>query len=144
MIEISIDYKGDLHCEAKHGPSGAVIGTDAPVDNQGRGEDFSPTDLLATSLGACMATVMGIVARRKEISLEGLKMNVRKFMSEDQPRRIVKLEVGIRMPIPEDHPERKLLQSTVLGCPVHHSIHPEIKVPIKWYWKDPQSDRDQW
>ena len=147
MIEINIDYKGDLHCEAKHGPSGSVIATDAPVDNQGRGEDFSPTDLMATSLGACMATVMGIAARRKEISLEGLRLKVRKHMSEDQPRRIVKLEVGIYMPIPEDHPERKLLQSTVHGCPVHHSIHPEIEVPIRWFWPEAPSEtkeRDLW
>ena len=136
MIEINIDYKGDLHCEAKHGPSGAVIGTDAPVDNQGRGEDFSPTDLLATALGTCMATVMGIAARRKNIPLEGLRVNVRKHMSEDQPRRIVKLEIALHMPIPEQHPERKLLQSVILGCPVHHSIHPEIEVPVTWFWAE--------
>jgi len=145
MIEIKIDYQGDLHCEAKHGPSGAVTCTDAPVDNQGRGEDFSPTDLLATALGTCMATVMGIAARRKNISLDGLHMQVRKLMSDDQPRRVAKLEVAIHMPIPEDHLERKLLQSTVLGCPVHHSIHPDIEVPIKWFWASTEEPKpDQW
>ena len=136
MIEIGIDYEGQLHCTAQHGPSGNRLSTDAPADNQGRGESFAPTDLLATSLGTCMATVMGIAAQRKGISLGGMKLKVRKHMSEDQPRRVVKLEIEIRMPIEEDHPDRKLLQSTVLGCPVHHSIHPEIEVPIVWHWSE--------
>jgi len=134
MIEINIDYEGQLHCSAEHGPSGAEVGTDAPVDNNGKGEAFSPTDLLATSLGTCMATVMGIAAQRKKISLEGMKLRVSKYMSEDPPRRIARLEVEIDMPISEEHPEKKLLQSTVLGCPVHHSINPEIEVPITWNW----------
>lgn len=136
MIEIRIDYQGELHCAAVHGPSAMTLSTDAPVDNQGRGESFSPTDLLATALGTCMATVMGIAARRKEIELQGLAIQVRKHMSEDQPRRVARLEVEIHMPIPESHPERKLLQSTVLGCPVHHSIHPDIEVPITWHWSE--------
>jgi uncharacterized OsmC-like protein len=134
MIEIRIDYEGQLHCAALHVPSSASLSTDAPVDNNGKGESFSPTDLLATALGTCMATVMGIAAQRKEISLDGMTLRVRKHMSEDPPRRVAKLEVEIRMPIPEGHPERKLLQSTVLGCPVHHSIHPDIEVPIIWHW----------
>jgi len=136
MIEIHIDYRGDLHCDALHGPSSALVGTDAPVDNQGKGTSFSPTDLLATALGTCMATVMGIVARRKEIDLVGMLIRVEKHMSEDQPRRVSKLAVEIRMPIGEEHPERKLFQATVNGCPVHHSIHPEIEVPIKWIWAE--------
>ena len=135
MIEISIDYQGQLHCSATHGPSGYSLATDAPVDNNGRGETFSPTDLVATSLGACMATVMGIVARQKEISLEGMKLGVHKYMSEDSPRRISKLEVEVDMPIPEDHPGREILQGAALGCPVHHSIHPEIEVLLTWRWK---------
>jgi putative redox protein len=134
MIEIHIDYRGELHCDALHGPSSAQVGTDAPVDNQGKGTSFSPTDLLATALGTCMATVMGIVARRKEIDLVGMMIRVEKHMSEDKPRRVSKLAVEIRMPINEEHPERKLFQATANGCPVHHSIHPEIEVPIKWVW----------
>ncbi|MDE0596613.1 MAG: OsmC family protein [Roseibacillus sp.] len=135
MIEISIDYAGQLHCNATHGPSGDTLETDAPVDNNGRGEAFSPTDLVATALGTCMATVMGIAAQRKKISLEGMKLTVRKHMSEDTPRRISKLEVEVEMPIGQEHPEKKILQSVVLGCPVHHSLHPEIEVPITWRWK---------
>jgi putative redox protein len=135
MVEIKIDYAGDLHCTASHGPSGTVLETDAPVDNNGRGESFSPTDLVATALGACMATVMGIVAQRKEIDLAGMKIAVRKHMSTDTPRRISRLEVELDMPLRADHPERRLLESAGLGCPVHHSLHPEIEVVLDWRWR---------
>lgn len=135
MVEIKIDYQGDLHCTALHLPSGTTLETDAPVDNNGRGESFSPTDLVATALGVCMATVMGIVAKRKEIPLEGLKVAVRKHMSTDTPRRISKLEVDLDVPLPADHPDRKLLEATGNGCPVHHSLHPDIEVVLNWQWQ---------
>ena len=134
MIEIAIDYEGKLRCSATHGPSGKVLSTDAPVDNNGLGEAFSPTDLVATALGTCMATVMGIVAERKEISLKGMKVSVGKHMSEDAPRRISRLDIDIHMPVAGDHPGRQLLESAALGCPVHHSIHPESEVVRNWYW----------
>ncbi len=134
MVQIEIDYEGELHCSAKHGPSGSVIATDAPVDNNGRGEAFSPTDLVATALGSCMATVMGIAARRKGIPLEGFKVTVRKHMSADTPRRIAKLELELVVPLPADHPERAFLEATGRGCPVHHSIHPDIEVEMNWEW----------
>lgn len=132
MVEIKIDYEGQLHCSALHVPSGNTLVTDAPVDNNGRGEAFSPTDLVATALGACMATVMGIVAQRKEIDLAGMKITVQKHMSTDTPRRIVALPVVIEMPIPDYHPSLPLLQAAIHGCPVHNSIHPDIKVDITW------------
>jgi putative redox protein len=135
MVEIHVDYEGELHCNALHLPSGNRLVTDAPVDNNGRGEAFSPTDLVATALGACMATVIGIVARRKEIPVEGMKVAVRKFMSEDLPRRISRLELDLEMPLPGDHPDRALLESTARGCPVHHSIHPDIEVVMNWKWR---------
>lgn len=135
MVEIKIDYAGELHCSAVHGPSGRVLETDAPLDNNGRGESFSPTDLVATALGACMATVMGIVARRKEIDLAGLRIAVRKHMSTDTPRRISRLELEIDMPLAASHPERRMLESSANGCPVHHSLHPEIEVVIDWRWQ---------
>jgi len=135
MVEIKIDYQGDLHCSALHVPSGTTLETDAPVDNNGRGESFSPTDLVATALGVCMATVMGILAKRKEIPLEGLKVAVRKHMSTDTPRRISKLEVDLDMPLPADHPERRLLESAANGCPVHHSLQPDIEVVLNWRWQ---------
>lgn len=135
MVEIHVDYEGELHCNALHLPSGNRLVTDAPVDNNGRGEAFSPTDLVATALGACMATVIGIVARRKEIPVEGMKVAVRKYMSEDLPRRISRLELDLEMPLPGDHLDRALLESTARGCPVHHSIHPDIEVVMNWKWQ---------
>lgn len=134
MVEIKLTYEGDLHCHAVHLPSGNELVTDAPVDNNGRGQAFSPTDLVATALGACMATVIGIVAKRKEIAVEGMKVAVRKFMSGDQPRRISRLELDLDMPLPPDHPDRKVLESAARGCPVHHSIHPDIEVVMNWRW----------
>jgi len=136
MVEMKINYEGDLHCSNTHGPSGSNFGTDAPVDNNGRGETFSPTDLLATALGSCMATIMGIVAQRKGIDLKGMCVTVGKHMSESQPRRVSQLDIRIEMPLPADHPDRKMLENSALSCPVHQSIHPEVKVPIDWVWQD--------
>ena len=135
MVEITINYEGNLECTNIHGPSKSRCITDAPVDNNGKGGSFSPTDLLATALGSCMATIMGIVAQRKEIDLEGMAITVGKHMSEDLPRRIARLDVRIEMPLPESHPERKVLESSALSCPVHQSIHPDVKVPIEWCWQ---------
>jgi putative redox protein len=134
MVEIRIDYEGELHCSALHVPSGNILVTDAPVDNNGRGQAFSPTDLVATALGACMATVMGIIAKRKEVDLAGMKIIVQKEMSTDAPRRIIALPVAIIMPISADHPIAPLLEASVHACPVHHSIHPDIVVDVLWTW----------
>ncbi|QTN33017.1 OsmC family protein [Akkermansiaceae bacterium] len=134
MVTINLSYQGGLRCSATHAPSGNTIQTDAPLDNNGKGEAFSPTDLVATALGACMATVMGIVAERKGIPLDGMEIEVRKHMSEDAPRRIARLEVDILMPLPQTHPERKLLESAARGCPVHHSLHPDIEMAFNWIW----------
>lgn len=135
MVEIHLTYEGGLHCRAVHGPTGNTLVTDAPVDNNGRGEAFSPTDLVATALASCMATVIGIVSQRKGISVEGMKLAVRKIMSADTPRRISRLELDIDMPLPANHPDRELLESTARGCPVHQSIHPDIEVVMNWNWR---------
>jgi uncharacterized OsmC-like protein len=134
MIEIHIDYQGDLRTHAVHGPSQTELITDAPVDNQGRGESFSPTDLVATALGTCMATIMGIVAKRKGIDLRGMIIRVEKHMSADLPRRIVRLPVTVEVPLPADHPDRALLEASALGCPVFHSLHPDIDKPVTFAW----------
>ena len=134
MIEITINYEGDLHCHNIHGPSEVSLATDAPVDNNGRGESFSPTDLVATALGSCMATIMGIAAKNKDLSLDGMVIKVGKHMSADLPRRISKLEINIDVPLPEDHPQRRFLEAAALTCPVNQSIHPDIDVPITWQW----------
>lgn len=134
MVSIKIDYRGELHCSAVHGPSGAVIETDAPVDNNGKGEAFSPTDLVAAALGSCMMTVMGIAARQRGISLEGTTVTAVKEMSTTTPRKISKIEVSFVVPLANDHPERKFLEATAAACPVSHSIHPQIEVVVNWIW----------
>ena len=134
MVAIDIRYKGDLRCEAVHGPSGATVLTDAPVDNEGRGESFSPTDLTATSLGTCMLTIFGIVARRHEIDPGEVRVRVEKHMAAEGPRRIGRLVVRIEVPLPEDHPKRKLLEKAALACPVHLSLHPDIEQDIAFAW----------
>ena len=134
MTEVKTVYEGGLECINVHGPSESLCITDAPVDNNGRGRSFSPTDLLATALGSCMATIMGIVAERKGMDLKGMTITVGKHMSEGQPRRVARLDVRIKMPLPEKHPDRKVFESAALSCPVHQSIHEEIEVPIEWSW----------
>jgi uncharacterized OsmC-like protein len=134
MVESIIHYEGDLHCRVVHGPSKCIIETDAPLDNNGRGEAFSPTDLVASALASCMATIMGIVAKRKGLALEGMEITVRKLMSADPPRRICKLDLHLRVPLPPDHPERTMLETSALTCPVHHSLHPDIEIVLLWEW----------
>lgn len=134
MVQIDIRYKGGLHCDAVHGPSGATLSTDAPVDNHGRGESFSPTDLLATALGTCMATVMGIVADRHEWDIEGLRTTVKKEMTTEAPRRIARLNVQIvgSATLPEN--ARKVLENAAHTCPVRLSLLPAIEVPVEFSW----------
>ena len=135
MVEIQIDYEGQLRCSSQHMPSGTKIETDAPVDNLGRGESFSPTDLVATALGTCMATIIGITARHKNVEVRGMRVIVKKEISADLPRRIAKLWVEVFMPLNEAHPDKKIFQSAALSCPVQHSIHPEIQVNMTWHWE---------
>ena len=134
-VKIAVRYEGQLHCEAVHGPSGTKLATDAPVDNEGKGESFSPTDLVATALGACMATIMGIMAKRHGTQLEGMTVETVKEMSSDAPRRIVGLKSTVTVPLPANHPHRKLLEAAALGCPVHHSLDPRIDKSVEFVWK---------
>lgn len=134
MVEIEINYEGNLHCTVKHLPSGAEISTDAPVDNQGSGEAFSPTDLLAASLGSCMATIMAIAGQKHGLDLKGVRVKVRKQMSNNLPRRIARLEVDYFVPLAADHPQRAALEKAALACPVHHSLHPDMEQKIQFFW----------
>jgi uncharacterized OsmC-like protein len=135
LVKISVRYEGQLHCAALHGPSGSKLATDAPLDNEGKGESFSPTDLVATALATCMATIMGITAKRHSINLEGMTIETTKEMSADTPRRIVALKSKIAIPLSENHPQRKLLEAAALGCPVHHSLDPRIAKPVEFVWQ---------
>ena len=129
----SIVYHGDLRTEATHLQSNTVIETDAPTDNQGKGERFSPTDLLATSLGSCMLSIMGIKARDMQIDLRGVTINIQKHMKAD-PRRVSRVDVTFNFPatLVLDEKEKTILQNAALTCPVAKSIHPDIEVKVDW------------
>lgn len=133
MVTIDIAYQGQLRNLATHGPSGTTLVTDAPVDNHGRGESFSPTDLVATALGSCMVTIMGIYAQQNDIDLGQTKVRVGKEMTPP-PRRIGRLSVEIEVPLPESHPRRAALERAALTCPVHQSLHPDVEIPVSFRW----------
>ena len=128
-------YAGHLRTEATHTASGNVIQTDAPVDNHGRGEAFSPTDLVSTALGSCMMTVMGIVAERHNWNLVGSSFAVVKHMSPEPPRRIAQIDVTFTLPAALAPQERTLLERAAHTCPVGLSLHPEVRQNIVFEYK---------
>lgn len=131
MVEIEVEFTGNLSTKLKHGPSGVSISTDAPKDNQGEGRSFSPTDLMASALISCMLTIMAIYAKRTGIDLTGTKGKVIKEMSAN-PRRVGKLDVLFQMPKRLSPAERTALEAAALTCPVHKSLHPDVQVPIRF------------
>ncbi len=133
MVKCNMTYQGGLHCQLQHGPSGATIYTDAPVDNHGKGESFSPTDLMCSAMAACMATIMGIYADKEGLDLNGATIEVGKEMRAN-PRRIARIETVISLPLPADTPHKDALEQCVLDSPAMLSLHPDIEVPITWNW----------
>jgi putative redox protein len=133
-VKISCEYLGDLRVRATHGPSGTVLITDAPVDNQGKGESFSPTDLTATSLATCIMTILGIQAKGLNLDFRGLRVEVEKHMTAQPPRRIAKLEAMIQMPagIAEELHDRLIRAAN--ACPVKQSLHRDIEIVLTWNW----------
>lgn len=129
-----MDYEGELHCRAVHGPSGTVLATDAPRDNQGRGESFSPTDLVATALGTCILTTMAIFARTLEVPFTGASATVEKEMTSAGPRRIERLSVVVRVPGEFSAEVRAKFERAAHACPVHRSMHPEVMLPMEFVW----------
>ena len=134
MVKIALEYTGGLHTVATHGPSGRSLETDAPVDNHGRGESFSPTDLVATALGACMATVMGIYAERHGINQAGMRIEVGKEMTQTPPRRIARITT--EMWLPAGVKQDAALERAALTCPVHASLHPEVEKPVVFHYAE--------
>jgi len=134
MVKMSIVYEGSLRCALTHEPSGSVIHTDAPKDNMGKGEAFSPTDLLAAALGSCMLTVMGIAAARHNIDLKGTTVEVSKEMVTAPVRRIGSISVTLHIApgIPQD--KRTMLEAAAHSCPVHKSLHPDVQTPIQFIY----------
>ena len=133
----TVIYEGELRTVAQHLQSGTEIGTDAPVDNQGKGELFSPTDLTATSLAACMATTMGIKARDLQVDLIGMKVSTLKIMKAD-PRRIGGINIVFAFPpaLKVDEKQRLILERTAHTCPVMLSLHPDIAVKVEFNWNE--------
>ncbi|QNJ20373.1 OsmC/Ohr family domain-containing protein [Synechococcus sp. A18-25c] len=132
MATVSCRYTGNLHCEAIHTASGAQLSTDAPVDNQGLGEQFSPTDLLATALATCILTIMGITAKSRGWSIEGSRAEVEKRMTQDGPRRVESLTVHLTLPSELNSEQRLLLQRVAAQCPVKRSLDPQIEINLNW------------
>ena len=130
-----IIYEGDLRTSATHLQSGTVIETDAPTDNQGKGEKFSPTDLMATALGTCMITTLAIKARTMDIQLDGTLLEITKIMVSD-PRRIGKIIVHLFFP-PElllDEKQKDILERTARTCPVERTLHPDVELDMQFNW----------
>ena len=133
MVKMTAIYKGEKHCTAKHEPSEALLETDAPKDNQGRGESFSPTDLVATALGTCILTTMAIVAERDGVDIKGAKMSVEKVMNAN-PRTIGSLKTVIEMPAAVSPEYRHKLELAANSCPVKKSLHPDVQIPVEFIY----------
>ena len=132
MVRIEAIYDGILRCSATHIPSGQTLVTDAPVDNMGKGESFSPTDLLATSMLNCMMTIIAIAADSREIDVNGMRGSVEKHMASG-PRRVSKLEVEISLPTELNSEDRAWLIKRGLACPVHKSVSQEMEVEVQFH-----------
>lgn len=131
-VRSTVVYRGEKSCEVCHEPSASSFLTDAPKDNNGLGRWFSPTDLVGASMGSCMMTIMAMAAEKNGLDLKGSKVTVDKEMRAN-PRRIAKLSVNFYLPsIEESH--RARLETAALTCPVKHSLHPEVEVPVLFYW----------
>ncbi len=134
MATSKVTYLGDLRTSSIHISSGSEIISDAPVDNNGKGEAFSPTDTVANALASCMFTVMGIKAREMEVDFSGSTAEVTKVMAVD-PRRISEIHITFNMNLEVDEKTKTILERTGMTCPVHYSLHPDIKKVIVFNWK---------
>ena len=133
MITSIVTYLGNLRTEAEHLSSSSKFITDAPLDNHGKGEAFSPTDLLSTSLANCMFTIMGIVANNHGINLTGMRAEVTKIMGTN-PRRVVEIQLAISIPCKLDAKERQLIENAARTCPVAKSLHPDLIQSVEFFY----------
>ena len=129
MVTMHSVYLGEKHCDTTHGPSGATLATDAPKDNQGRGEAFSPTDLVGAALATCILTTIGILSDRDGFSIVGATADVTKEMNPN-PRRIAALPIKLRLPKTLSDVQRKKCENAAHTCPVHKSLHPDTKLEM--------------
>ena len=132
----TVVYKGSLRTEMTHLQSGTVVETDAPKDNHGLGEKFSPTDLVASALGACMLSIMGIAGKTHEIDVDGASVEVEKIMFADPQRRIGEIKIGFHFPKEKKYNDKqqKIMEHAAMTCPVFLSLSHELKKTVDWYW----------
>ncbi|TWU66509.1 OsmC family protein [Crateriforma conspicua] len=137
-VEIDVVYQGELACQATHDPSGIQLTTDAPVDNGGSGSSFSPTDLVATALGCCVMTILGLMAKRHDVDLVGTRVQVTKEMVTDPLRRIGSLVTTVTIPpgVSMEASMRQRFEKAARTCPVHASLHPDINAPIEFVYPE--------
>ena len=135
MVHSESTYVGDLRCTVRHGPSGTVIETDAPSDNQGKGARFSPTDLVAAALGTCMLTTMGIIAAREKVDLVGSTVAMTKEMTTTGPRKIARLGVTFNLVSDATEDQRRKLELAAKTCPVHRSLNASVVVDVSFAWQ---------
>lgn len=133
-VKISCEYLGELRVRSTHGPSGNELLTDAPLDNQGKGEAFSPTDLATTALATCILTILGIQARSLGLDFRGLTILAEKHMTTQPPRRIARIDLQISMPAGIAEELRPRLIRAAEACPVKQSLHPDLEVVMTWQW----------
>ena len=133
MTTSTSKYSGELRTHSVHTQSGETYITDAPTDNEGKGQAFSPTDIVATSLANCMMTIMGIVSKRKGLIIEGTEAKIDKFMGTD-PRRITEIKIDFYFPVDFSEEERKLLEKSALNCPVAKSLSSDLKQNIEFHY----------
>lgn len=134
MATSKVTYLGELRTSSIHINSGSEIISDAPLDNNGKGEAFSPTDTVANALASCMFTVMGIKAREMDVDFSGSTAEVTKIMGTE-PRRITEIHVTFSMSISTDDKTKTILERTAMTCPVFYSLHPDIKKEVVFNWK---------
>ncbi len=132
MVEMNVVYRGGLHCDLEHGPSKNKIQTDAPKDNMGRGEAFSPTDLVGAALASCILTTIAISAEREGIILAGSSAKILKEMVTEPVRKIGRFILELKLPKNLDENHRKKFEHIAITCPVHRSLHPDLKIEIKF------------
>jgi putative redox protein len=131
-VKIDVEYLGDLHCKAIHGPSAEELLTDAPVDNNGKGEFFSPTDLAVTAIATCIPTIMGIKANQNNIDIKGLTVSATKEMQNEPYRRIKKITLNFVFPHQLNEKDFTIMKNVIKTCPVTRSFHPDIEIEANY------------
>ena len=134
MPTVTTKYMGDLRTEITHVQSGSKVITDAPVDNHGKGESISPTDMVAAALGSCTLTIMGISAKNHGFSIEGTTLEITKVMGTE-PRRIAEIDIEVNLPSDYSDSHKRIIEAAARSCPVEHSLHPDIKRVINFHYK---------